>query len=192
MSQEKHIPRLLERYKTEILPKLKQEFGYTNDLAVPRVRKITVNMGLGEAISDAKIVEKAASDLAQITGQKPKICRAKKPISNFKLRKGLAIGCCVTLRRYRMYEFLDRLISIAMPRIRDFRGFSPRGFDGNGNYTFGLTEQTIFPEIDVDKVQRPQGMNITICTNTNKKEYAYELLKFFGMPFREERWPEKH
>ncbi len=182
--EENYIPRLLILYREEIIPKMKEKFGYKNILSIPRLKKIVINMGIGAAINDAKLVEKGARDLAAITGQYPKITRAKKPISNFKIRKGMAIGCCVTLRRYRMYEFLDRLISIAIPRIRDFRGFSSNSFDGRGSYTFGLTEQTIFPEVNIDKVEKTQGMNITINTSADEDESARELLKLFGFPFR--------
>jgi large subunit ribosomal protein L5 len=183
-TKEKYIPRLLKIYREEIIAKMKEKFGYSNTLAVPRLIKIVVNMGIGEGTSDAKIVDKAAEELAKITGQKPKICRARKPISNFKLRKGVPIGCCVTLRRYMMFEFLDRLISVAIPRIRDFRGFSPHGFDGNGNYNFGLLEQTVFPEVDMDKVTRTQGMNVSIHTSAETDEEARELLRCFGFPFK--------
>ena len=179
-----YIPRLLTSYREEIIPKMKDKFGYKNMLGVPRLSKIVVNMGIGSAGGDTKIVEKHARDLSTITGQYPKITRAKKPISNFKIRKDMAIGCCVTLRRYRMYEFLDRLISVAIPRIRDFRGFSYSSFDGMGNYTFGLTEQIIFPEIDIDKIEKTQGMNITINTSAHTDEAAKELLILFGFPFR--------
>ena len=182
--KDKYIPRLLEVYRKEISAQLKSKFGYNNDFAIPRLRKIVVNMGVGAGITDAKLVERASEELAAITGQKAKITRARKPISNFKLRKGVAIGCCVTMRRYRMYEFLDRIITVAMPRIRDFRGFSAHSFDGNGNYTFGLTEQSIFAELDVDKITRAQGMNITINTSANTDEEAKELLKLLGFPFR--------
>lgn len=185
-SENLYIPKFLKMYRDEIMPKLKEEFGIKNDLAVPHLKKIVVNMGLGAATSDAKIVEKAALELAQITGQKAKICRARKPISNFKLRKDLAIGCCVTMRQSRMYEFLERLICIAMPRIRDFRGVSVRGFDSNGNYNFGLTEQTIFQELDIDKVTRTQGMNISIHTSAKNDEQGRRLLEMFGFPFKRE------
>lgn len=179
-----YIPRLLKLYREEIIHKMKEKFGYDNIMAVPRLVKIVVNMGVGDATSDPKLVEKAAQELALIAGQRPKITRARKAISNFKLRKGMAIGCCVTIRKYRMYEFLDRLITVAIPRIKDFRGFSPDKFDGNGNYNFGLDEQTIFPEVNIDKVERTQGMNITICTNAGSDEEARELLRLFGFPFR--------
>ena len=162
-----------------------EAFSFKNRLAVPRLEKIVVNMGVGEALQDIKILEKAMEELGRITGQKPILRRAKKAIANFKIRKGLPIGCKVTLRRTIMYEFLDRLISIALPRIRDFRGISPDSFDEAGNYTLGITEQSIFPEIDYDKVSRMQGMDITlVIKNVKSKEQARELLKLFGMPFR--------
>ena len=177
-------PRLLEKYRNEIIPKMMEAFSFKNRLAVPRLEKIVVNMGVGEALQDIKILEKAMEELGQITGQKPILRRAKKAIANFKIRKDLPIGCKVTLRRTIMYEFLDRLISIALPRIRDFRGISPDSFDEAGNYTLGITEQSIFPEIDYDKVSRMQGMDITlVIKNVKSKEQAQELLKLFGMPF---------
>jgi large subunit ribosomal protein L5 len=177
-------PRLLEKYRNEIIPKMMEAFSFKNRLAVPRLEKIVVNMGVGEALQDIKILEKAMEELGQITGQKPILRRAKKAIANFKIRKGLPIGCKVTLRRTIMYEFFDRLISIALPRIRDFRGISPDSFDEAGNYTLGITEQSIFPEIDYDKVSRMQGMDITlVIKNVKSKEQARELLKLFGMPF---------
>ena len=183
--KEKYIPRLLKLYREEIIPKMMEKFSYKNKMAVPRLIKIVVSMGIGEATSNPSLVEKHAQELALITGQKPKITRARKAISNFKLKKGMPIGCCVTLRRYRMYEFLDRLIVTAIPRIRDFRGLSPHSFDGRGNYSFGVSEQTIFPEISLDKVERTQGMNITICTSAKTDEEAFWLLKFFGFPFKQ-------
>jgi len=182
--RDNYIPRLLTLYRNEIIPKMRDKFGYKNVLAVPRLSKIVINMGIGSAGGDIKIIEKFVRDLSMIAGQRPKITRARKPISNFKIRKGMAIGCCVTLRRYRMYEFLDRLISVAIPRIRDFRGFSSSSFDGMGNYTFGLTEQIIFPEIDIDKIEKTQGMNITINTSARTDEEAKELLVLFSFPFR--------
>lgn len=182
--EKKYTPRLLKRYREEIVPRLKDKLQLTNNLAVPRLLKIVVNMGLGEATSDPKIIEKAAQELGMITGQKAKVCRSRKAISNFKIRKGQAIGCCVTLRKSMMYEFFDRLITVAIPRIRDFRGFSPRSFDRQGNYTFGLSEQGIFPEIELDKISRTQGMNISINTSAVDDEGARELLKSFGFPFR--------
>lgn len=180
----KYIPRLLKLYREKIVFELKEKFGYKNNLSAPKLMKIVVSMGVGEAISDRKILDKAAEELALITGQKAKVCCARKAISNFKLRQGVAIGCCVTLRKNMMYDFLDRLITTAVPRIRDFRGFSPHSFDGKGNYTFGLSEQNIFPEVDLDKVSRTQGMNISIHTNAKDDEEGRELLKAFGFPFR--------
>ncbi len=182
--KEKYTPRFLKLYRETIASALKNKIGYKHDLAVPRIVKIVVNMGIGEATSDAKIAEKAAQELGLITGQKPKVCRARKPISNFKLRKGLAIGCCVTLRKNIMYEFLDRLITVSFPRIRDFRGFSENSFDGKGNYTFGLPEQSIFPELNIDKISRAQGMNISIHTSAKTDDEARELFRLFGFPFR--------
>jgi len=183
-SQEKYIPRLLEDYRINVVPKMTEKFGYKNPMSVPRLDKIVINMGIGEAINDQKLVEAAAADMAMLSGQKAKICRARKAVSNFKLRKGLAIGCCVNLRGARMYEFLDRLITVAIPRIRDFRGYSSHSFDGSGNYTFGLLEQTIFPEVSTDKVTRTQGMNITIATTAKTDDEGKELLRLFGFPFR--------
>jgi large subunit ribosomal protein L5 len=178
------VPRLLEKYRKEIIPLMMQTFSLKNQFAVPRLEKIVVNMGVGEAITDIKILEKAMDELALITGQKPILRRAKKAISNFKIKKGQPIGCKVTLRRKIMYEFMDRLINVAMPRIRDFRGVSPNSFDEMGNFTLGLTEQTIFPEIDYDKVSRSQGMDVTfVIKNVKSKEQARELLRLFGMPF---------
>lgn len=182
--EKKNIPRLLTIYREEIVPQLKDKLHCKNNLAVPRLVKIVVNMGVGEATSDSKIIEKAAEELGVITGQKAKTCRSRKAISNFKLRQGQAIGCCVTLRKKMMYEFLDRLITVAIPRIRDFRGFSSKSFDGRGNYTFGLSEQGIFPEINLDRIGRTQGMNICINTSATDDEGAGELLKSFGFPFR--------
>lgn len=182
--EEKYVPRLLAMYREEIVSGLKEKLQYKNSLAVPRLIKIVLNMGIGEATSDSKIAEKAAEELAMIVGQKAKICRSRKAISNFKLRKGQVVGCCVTLRKNMMYEFLDRLITVSIPRIRDFRGFPLNSFDGRGNYTFGLSEQGIFPEINLDKVSRTQGMNICINTSANGDEGARELLKSFGFPFR--------
>jgi large subunit ribosomal protein L5 len=178
------IPRLLERYRKEIVPEMMQAFNLRNSFAVPRLEKIVVNMGVGEGIADIKILEKAIEELALITGQKPILRKAKKAIANFKIRKGIAIGCKVTLRRNIMYEFMDRLVNIAMPRIRDFRGVSSDAFDEAGNYTLGFSEQTVFPEIDYDKVSRAQGMDITfVIKKAKNKEQAKELLRLFGMPF---------
>lgn len=177
-------PRLLEKYRNEIAPQMMQAFNLKNRLAVPRIEKVVVNMGVGEAIADIKILEKSMEELAAITGQKPIMRRAKKAIANFKIRQGLPVGCKVTLRRAIMYEFLDRLINVALPRIRDFRGVSPEAFDKAGNYTLGLNEQAIFPEIDADRLTRTQGMDITlVIKNAKSKEEAKELLRLFGMPF---------
>ena len=181
------IPRLLEKYRKEIVPEMVKIMGYKNSMQTPRLKKIVVNMGVGEAIQDIKFLEKSMEELATITGQKPMITRAKKAIANFKIREGQAIGCKVTLRRQRMYEFLDRLISVALPRIRDFRGLSPDAFDGGGNYTMGVTEQAIFPETDMDKVARVQGMDITIAIDSRSKRESYELLRLLGMPFKTEK-----
>lgn len=178
------IPRLLEKYNNEIIPEMVKTFSLKNRFAVPRLEKIVVNMGVGEAIGDIKILEKAMEEMATITGQKPIMRRAKKAISNFKIRQGLPVGCKVTLRRRMMYEFLDRLINVAMPRIRDFRGVPGDSFDRSGNYTLGLTEQNIFPELDVDRISRSQGMDITIVIKSAKtKEQAKEFLRLLGMPF---------
>jgi large subunit ribosomal protein L5 len=177
-------PRLRERYKSEIVPALMKRFGYKNPMQVPRVQKVVVNMGLGEAVANPKLIDGAVTDLTTITGQKPIVTRAKKSIATFKLREGMAIGAKVTLRRERMWEFLDRLISLSLPRVRDFRGISPRAFDGAGNYTLGLKEQIVFPEIDFDKVDKIKGMNITVVTTAETNEEAKELLGQLGMPFR--------
>ena len=178
------MARLKQLYETKIRPELMQQFGYRNAMQVPRIEKIVVNMGVGEGAHNPKALENAMQDLAWITGQKPMITRARKSIAGFKLRKGMTIGCKVTLRRERMYEFLDRLINLALPRIRDFKGVSPRAFDGHGNYTLGVREQIIFPEIDYDKVDRIRGMDITICTTAWTDDEARALLAAFGMPFR--------
>jgi len=179
-------PRLKERYQKEVVPTLVKEFSYTNANAVPRLRKIVVNMGLGEAIQNAKLLDSAAQELGQITGQKPVITRARKSIANFKLRKNMPIGAVVTLRGDRMYEFFDRLTNVAMPRVRDFRGVSTRAFDGRGNYTLGLRDQLVFPEIDYAKVDKTKGMNITIVTDARTDAEALALLRHMGMPFRSE------
>lgn len=176
--------RLFERYNATIIPELMKQFSYTSIMQVPKIEKICVNMGLGDAIQDAKILEQAADDLETITGQKVVITKAKLSISNFKLREGMQIGLRVTLRRARMYEFLDRFISTAIPRIRDFKGVSDKSFDGRGNYTIGVKEQVIFPEIDVDRIARVLGMDITIVTSAKTDEEAMALLKQFGLPFR--------
>lgn len=178
-------PRLLLRYRDEIIPEMMKAFSIKNKFAVPRVDKIVVNMGVGEAIQDVKLLEKSMDELATIAGQKPVIRRAKKAISNFKIKQNQPVGCKVTLRKNIMYEFMDRLINVAMPRIRDFRGISDTSFDKAGNYTLGLTEQNIFPEIDFDKITRTQGMDITfVIKNSKSKEQSKELLKLFGMPFK--------
>lgn len=176
-------PRLLERFRNEISPEMMKLFSYKNKLQVPRLNKIVINIGLGEATQDIKLLEAAQNELGMITGQKPVVTKAKKAIANFKIRRGSSIGCKVTLRRARMYEFLDRLISISIPRIRDFRGLSPNSFDQGGNYSFGLSEQVIFPEIDMDKIMKPHGMDITIATTAKTGKEAFELLRLFGMPF---------
>ncbi len=178
-----YIPRLLERYRSEIVPEMKKIFGYKNSLEVPTLKKIVINVGLGEATQDIKFLESAQNTVAMITGQRPVTTKAKKAIANFKIRKGSAVGCKVTLRRTRMYEFLDRLISVAIPRIRDFRGLPAESFDQGGSYAFGLSEQMIFPDIDADKVLKTHGMDIIIVTTAKSKKEAYELLKAFGMPF---------
>jgi len=183
-TQEKVVPRLKKLYHEVIIPEMMKRFGYKNVMQVPRLVKIVVNMGVGQATQDPKLLEMAMKELAKITGQQPVIRRARKSISNFKLRAGMAIGCKVTLRRERMYEFLDRLINAAIPRIRDFRGLSDKSFDGRGNYTLGIKEHIIFPEINVDEVERIFGMDITIVTTAKTDEEAYELLRLFGMPFR--------
>lgn len=177
-------PRLLETYRKNIVPEMVKAFNYKNNMQVPKIKKIVINVGLGEATQDIKMLEAAQNELAAITGQKPVTTRAKKAIANFKIRRGSAIGCKVTLRRVMMYEFLDRLISVAIPRIRDFRGLPSDSFDSHGNYSFGLNEQVIFPEVDVDKVMKAHGMDITIVTDAKDKKEAFELLKLFGMPFR--------
>ncbi|MBU0983915.1 MAG: 50S ribosomal protein L5 [candidate division Zixibacteria bacterium] len=178
------MSRLKDKYQSEIRPKLMAEGSYHSIMEVPKVTKITVNMGIGEATQTPKALEAAVEDLTQITGQKPIITKARKSISNFKLRQGMPIGCAVTLRRDRMYEFLDRLISIAMPRIRDFRGISPKSFDGRGNYNLGLKEQLIFPEINYDKIDKIRGMTVSITTTARTDDEARQLLTELGMPFR--------
>ena len=178
-----YIPRLQGRYRDEIIPEMMKAFGYKNKLEVPQLKKIVINVGLGEASQDIKFLESAQNTIAMITGQRPVTTRAKKAIANFKIRKGSAVGCKVTLRRVRMYEFLDRLISVAIPRIRDFRGLSPKSFDQGGSYAFGLSEQMIFPDIEADKVLKTHGMDIIIVTSAKTTKEAYELLKHFGMPF---------
>jgi large subunit ribosomal protein L5 len=179
------MSRLLEHYKKIVVPELEKEFGIPNAMAVPRLEKIVINVGVGEAIQNAKLLDTAKAELGQITGQMPVVSRAKKSISAFKLRKGVAIACYVTLRGRRMYEFLDRLTNIVLPRVRDFRGVSPKAFDGRGNYTIGLRDQLVFPEIDYTKVEKSRGMNITIVTTARTDKEAFALLKKLGMPFRE-------
>jgi len=178
--------RLKERYLKEIVPALVQEFKYPSPMAVPRLGKIVINMGLGEAIQNAKLLDAATQELSQITGQKPVITRARKSIANFKLRKNMPIGAMVTLRGDRMYEFLDRLTNVTLPRVRDFRGLSTRAFDGRGNYTLGLRDQLVFPEIDYSKVEKVKGLNISIVTNARTDAEALALLRHLGMPFRSE------
>ena len=178
------MARLFDRYKAEVVPKLKEKFGYRNPMQVPKVDKVIINMGLGEAIENIKILDSAAEEIGIISGQKPVITKARKSISNFKLRAGVPIGVKVTLRRDRMYLFLDKLMGVALPRVRDFKGVSPKGFDGRGNYTLGVKEQIIFPEINYDKIDKIKGMNITIVTTARTDEEGLELLRLLGMPFR--------
>ena len=180
----KYMPRLLKRYREAVVPAMIREFGYKNPMAVPRLEKIVINMGLGEAIQNPKALDRATEELAVITGQRPVITRARKSIAAFKLRKGMPIGAMVTLRGARMYEFLDRLINIALPRVRDFRGLSPKSFDGRGNYTIGLRDQLVFPEVDFNKVDKARGMNICITTTARTDEEARALLSLLGVPFR--------
>jgi large subunit ribosomal protein L5 len=182
---ERTIPRLKQRYREEIIAKLREEFGIENIMQVPGLTKIKVNMGVGEAARDSKLIEGAVRDLTAITGQKPAVARSRKSIAQFKLREGMPIGAHVTLRGDRMWEFLDRLLSTALPRIRDFRGLSPKQFDGNGNYTFGLTEQVMFHEVDQDKVDRQRGMDITVVTTATSDDQGRALLKLLGFPFKE-------
>ena len=177
------MERLKKKYQEEIIPAMMKEFGYKNPLQVPRLEKITLNVGLGEAIQNIKVLDAAVSEVVAITGQKPVITRAKKAIANFKLREGVPIGCMVTLRRERMYEFLDRLIHVALPRVRDFRGVSDRSFDRRGNYSLGLREQIIFPEIQADKVEKARGLSIAIVTTAKTDQEGKALLKYLGMPF---------
>jgi len=176
--------RLHEQYRTAIVPKLKQDLGVANVMQVPKITKITVNMGVGEAVADRKLMDAAVTDLTKITGQKPSVRKSRKAVASFKLRAGLGVGCMVTLRGDRMYEFLDRLINIAMPRIRDFRGVSPRSFDGRGNYSLGVKEQIIFPEIQYDQIDQIRGMDITITTTASDNKQGRALLEAFNFPFR--------
>jgi large subunit ribosomal protein L5 len=177
--------RLQQHYEQTIKPKLKEQYGYKNDLQVPRIDKIVINMGIGEAAQDSKKLDSAVKEMTAISGQKPALCKARKSIANFKLREGQNIGCKVTLRRDRMYEFLDRLVTIALPRVRDFRGLNGRSFDGRGNYAMGLREQIVFPEIAYDEIDEIRGMDIVICTTASNDDEARELLRGFQMPFRE-------
>ena len=179
------MSRLKEKYRKEVVAALTKEFGYTNVMAVPRITKVLVNMGLGEATANAKLVDTGADELSRITGQKPVTRRAKKSIAAFKVRKGMPIGTMVTLRGERMWEFLDRLMNIALPRVRDFKGVSPRGFDGRGNYTLGLRDQLLFPETDYMKVDKARGMNVSVVTTAKTDQEARKLLQFIGMPFRQ-------
>ena len=180
------MSRLQEQYKNEILPKLKEELGVTNTMSVPKIEKITINMGLGSALGDKKILESALEELGLISSQKPMTCLARKSVASFKLREGNAIGCKVTLRKERVYEFLDRLVNVAIPRIRDFRGLNDKSFDGRGNYNMGITEQIVFPEIEFDKVTKVRGMDIAITTNAKNDEDAKKLLAMFNFPFKGE------
>jgi large subunit ribosomal protein L5 len=181
--KERKKPRLQSKYENEIVPAMVEKFSYKNKLQVPRIKKITVNMGIGMAAHDAKIAEDAEKELAQLTGQKPVITKSKKAISNFKTRIGSPVGCSVVLRKTKMYEFLDRLLNVALPRIKDFRGVSSKSFDGQGNYSLGLREHTIFPELDIDKVTKVKGMTVTITMTHSQVKESYEVLKSFGMPF---------
>jgi len=178
-------PRLLERYRSEIVPKLSTEFGYRNVNQVPRLSKVVVNVGVGEATQNPKLLEKATEELAAITGQKPLVRKARKSIANFKLRAGQSVGAMVTLRGNRMWEFMDRLMNVALPRVRDFKGVSPKAFDGRGNYTLGIREQIIFPEVDYDSVERITGLNVTVCTTARSDAEGKALLALLGMPFRQ-------
>lgn len=177
------MARLEEKYRNEVIPKLRREFGLTNPMAVPRIVKVVCNIGIGEASRNAKLLDQAVDELAAITGQKPVVRRAKRSIAQFKLREGMQIGCSVTLRRERMYEFLDRLVNIALPRVRDFRGLPPKGFDGRGNYTMGIKDHLIFPEVDYTKVEHPKGMNVTVVTTAQTDDQARFLLQELGFPF---------
>ena len=179
------MARLKDRYLNEIAPALQQKFAYTNVMQIPKVNKVVINMGVGEAVQNSKAIDSAVGDLMKITGQKPIVTRAKKSISAFKLREGMPIGCKVTLRGQRMYEFMDRLLSVALPRVRDFRGVSAKAFDGRGNYTLGIKEQLIFPEMEYDKIDKLRGMDIVFVTTAKTDEEARELLRGFGMPYRD-------
>jgi len=183
--KELYVPRLLRKYREEVVPQLRERFGYTNELEVPRLWKIVISMGVGKAVENRARLDAAVRDLALLSGQKPIITRARRSVAGFRVRAGMPIGCMVTLRRARMYEFLDRLISIVIPRIRDFRGLNPHAFDGRGNYNMGLSDQLVFPEVPVDHVEFLQGMNISLVTTARTDEEGYELLRLLGMPFRE-------
>ncbi len=178
------MPRLKEMFDKEVVPKMMKEFGYKNHMQVPRLHKIVINMGLGEALQNPKILESSSKEIAAITGQHPVVTRSRKSIANFKLREGLPIGCMVTLRKERMYEFLDRLMNVAIPRVRDFRGVSRRSFDGKGNFTLGIREQIVFPEIDYDKIEKIKGLNVSIVTTAKTDEEGRALLTYLGMPFK--------
>lgn len=178
------MARLQDRYVKEVVPRMKEKFGYRNVMQVPRLTKVVVNMGLGDAIENVKVIETAAGEIGIITGQKPVVTKARKSIANFKLREGVPIGVMVTLRRDSMYHFLDKLMAIALPRVRDFKGVSPKGFDGRGNYTLGIKEQIMFPEVNYDKIDKIRGMNVTIVTTARSDEEGLELLRLMGMPFR--------
>ena len=191
MAEAQYTPRLKEQYLSQVRPALTEKFGYKNVLEIPRIEKIVINMGVGEAVADSKKIKSAFEDLQAIAGQKPVITKAKKSIATFKLREGMPIGCKVTLRRERMYEFLDRLVTVAMPRIRDFRGLNPKSFDGHGNYAMGLKEQIIFPEISYDQIDKVRGMDIIVTTTAKTDEEARELLRLFGFPFPAEESAEK-
>lgn len=180
-----YIPRMQQKYETSIREAIAEKHGFENPMTVPYLEKITINMGVGSAVQDKKHLETAVSAMTEIAGQKPVLTKARKSIAGFRLRQGMAIGCMVTLRRQRMYEFLDRLVSIVLPRVRDFRGISRKAFDGNGNYSMGLSEILVFPELNPDKYTRPQGMNITVATSSSSNDVARDLLELFGLPFRE-------
>jgi large subunit ribosomal protein L5 len=179
-----YVPRLLERYRGQAVPALQERFKYKNPMQIPKVEKISINVGLGEAIQNARLLEAAVAEITQITGQKPVVTKSRKAIANFRLRENQSIGCMVTLRRDRMYEFLDRLVNVALPRVRDFRGVSPSAFDGRGNYNLGIREQIIFPEVEYDKVEKIRGMNVTIATTAKTDDEGRALLSELGMPFR--------
>ena len=184
MAENDYVPRLKEHYNSVVRQSLVEAFGYKNPMSVPRLDKIVINMGIGEAVGDSKKIDAACADLAAISGQKPVVTKARRSVANFKLREGMSVGAKLTLRRNRMYEFLDRLVTVALPRVRDFRGLSPRSFDGHGNYSLGLKEQIVFPEIDYDKVDTIRGMDIVICTTANTDEEGQVLLKGFDFPFQ--------